>query len=195
MRYILASASPRRREILTNIGLDFAVITSDSDESSDISDPAALAEELACRKGRAVADKLSAQGLLDSDDVIISADTIVVCGGEVLGKPRDREDARRMIRALSGNSHTVISGVALTIGGKSYSAHSETTVSFDDISDEDIEWYLNTPEPYDKAGAYGIQGLASIWVSRIDGCYFGVVGLPLNTLDRLHRKILGSPLI
>lgn len=194
MRYILASASPRRREILSNIGLDFSVITADTDESSDISDPARLAEELAVRKGRAVADKLSALGELSEDDIIISADTIVVCDGEILGKPTSRADARKMLQMLSGHAHTVISGVALTVCGKSFSAHSSTKVCFDDISAEDIERYLDTDEPYDKAGAYGIQGTASVWINRIDGCYFGVVGLPVNTLDKLHRQITERPL-
>ena len=194
MRYILASASPRRREMLTDMGLDFSVITADTDESSTTSSPAALAEELAARKGRAVADKLSREGSLSGNDIIISADTIVVCDKEILGKPKDREDARRMIKKLSGRAHTVISGVALTFGEKTFSAHSSTTVCFDEICDEDIERYLDTKEPYDKAGAYGIQGRAAAWVNRIDGCYFGVVGLPLNTLDKLHRQVIGRPL-
>lgn len=194
MRYILASASPRRRDMLTDMGLDFSVITADTDESSSVSNPTALAEELASRKGRAVVDKLSREGTLLDDDIIISADTIVVCDEEILGKPKDREDARRMIKKLKGRDHKVISGVALTMGGKTFSAHSLTTVCFDEISDEDIERYLDTKEPYDKAGAYGIQGKAAAWVDRIDGCYFGVVGLPLNTLDKLHRQVTGRPL-
>lgn len=194
MRYILASASPRRREILTDMGLEFSVVTADTDERGELSDPAELAEELAVGKGRAVADRLLGEGALSNEDIIISADTIVVLGGEILGKPKDREDARRMIKALSGRAHTVISGVALTKGGESFSAHSSTTVYFDELSECEIERYLDTKEPYDKAGAYGIQGRASAWISRIEGCYFGVVGLPVNTLDRLHRQVTGRAL-
>lgn len=195
MRYILASKSPRRREILSNIGIDFDIITADTDESSNLCDPIALSQELALRKGLAVFEALISNGSLSADDVIISADTIVACDGEILGKPKDREDAKRMLKLLSGNKHSVVSGVALISNGKHYVSHSETLVYFDDISDEDIEEYINTAEPYDKAGGYGIQGLASLWVNRIDGCYFGVVGLPVNILNKLHKDCTGRSLI
>ena len=195
MRYILASKSPRRREILSNIGIDFEVITADTDESSDLSDPIELAEELALRKGQAVFKKLNEKGEVSPEDIIISADTVVAYGQDILGKPKDRADARRMLNLLSGNTHRVISGVALIKDGKSFVSHSETLVSFDTIRDEDIERYISTKDPFDKAGAYGIQGLASLWVNRIDGCYFGVVGLPVNILDRLHRDCTGHSMI
>lgn len=195
MRYILASKSPRRREILANIGIDFDIITADTDESSTISDPIKLAEELALRKGQAVFDKLWAEGTLSADDVIISADTVVACNGEILGKPKDREDAKRMLKLLSDNRHSVVSGVALIKNGRSFVSHSETLVYFDDIPDSELELYINTAEPYDKAGAYGIQGFASLWVNRIDGCYFGVVGLPINLLNNLHKDCTGHSLI
>ncbi|MBQ8141510.1 MAG: septum formation protein Maf [Clostridia bacterium] len=195
MRYILASRSPRRREILTNIGIDFTVVTADTDETSSLSDPSELAEELARRKGRAAAELLSQKGELSEDDVIISADTVVFCGGEILGKPRDRTDAKRMLRLLSGNSHTVVSGVALIKGGESFVSHSETKVYFDKLSESEINDYVDTDEPFDKAGAYGIQGRASLWINRIEGCYFGVVGFPVNLFNDLHRKCLGYPVL
>lgn len=195
MRYILASKSPRRREILANIGLEFDIITADTDESSNLQDPIKLAEELALRKGQAVFEKLSNEGTVSEEDIIISADTVVACNGEILGKPKDREDAKRMLKLLSGNKHSVVSGVALIQNGKDYVSHSETRVYFDDISDEDIDRYINTAEPYDKAGGYGIQGFASLWVNRIDGCYFGVVGLPVNLLNKLHQDCTGHSLI
>ena len=195
MRYILASKSPRRREILQNIGLEFTVFVADADEASDITDPIALVEELSLRKGRAAADALSEKGELSSGDIIIASDTVVACGSEILGKPRDRADARRMLKLLSGNKHRVVSGVALLRDGQTFVSHSETFVYFDKLDDDAIDRYLDTQEPYDKAGAYGIQGLASVWVRRIEGGYFGVVGLPVNVLDKLHRECTGASLL
>lgn len=195
MRYILASKSPRRREILGNIGLDFSVVTADTDESCDLTDPISLCEELALRKGLAVKELIERAGELCHDDVIISADTVVECDGHILGKPSDRQDAKNMLKLLSGKRHRVLSGIALCVGGKTFVSHSESFVSFDTLSDGDIERYLDSGEPFDKAGAYGIQGLASIYVNRIDGCYFGIVGLPINELDRLHRRALGYSLL
>lgn len=195
MRYILASKSPRRREILQNIGLEFTVFVADADETSDITDPIALVEELSLRKGRAAADALSEKGELSSWDIIIASDTVVACGSEILGKPRDRADARRMLKLLSGNKHRVVSGVALLRDGQTFVSHSETFVYFDKLDDDAIDRYLDTQEPYDKAGAYGIQGLASVWVNRIEGSYFGVVGLPVNVLDKLHRECTGASLL
>ena len=195
MRYILASKSPRRREILCNIGVDFEIITADTDESSNICDPIELAKDLALRKGQAVFDKLTSECSISTDDIIISADTVVACDGKILGKPKDREDARRMLTLLSGNKHSVVSGVALIKNGQHYVSHSETLVYFDEIPSSELEKYINTAEPYDKAGAYGIQGYASLWTNRIDGCYFGVVGLPVNVLNKLHKDCTGRALI
>ncbi|MBE6531554.1 MAG: septum formation protein Maf [Ruminococcaceae bacterium] len=195
MRYILASKSPRRREILGNIGLEFSVVTADTDESCSLTDPIALCEELALRKGLAVRELLQSKDELDPEDVIISADTVVECGGHILGKPADRQDAKTMLELLSGKRHRVLSGIALSVGGETYVSHSESFVCFEELSDADIERYLDSGEPYDKAGAYGIQGLASIYVKGIEGCYFGIVGLPINELDRLHRRALGRSLL
>lgn len=188
MKYILASASPRRKEILENLGLEFEIITADTDEQSDITEPALLTRTLAERKGMAVRDMLLEKGSLSEDTVIISADTLVFCDREILGKPSSPEDAERMLRLLSGRSHTVASGVALTVGDKTVSDVSLTQVYFDELDDKFIERYLASGEPYDKAGAYGIQGMASSVIKKIDGCYFGVVGLPINCLCRLARE-------
>ena len=194
MRYILASKSPRRKEILSNIGLVFDVVTADTDESSDITDPIALSEELATRKAEAVRAALAARGELSDEDVIIASDTVVECGGEILGKPADYNDAKRMIELLSGREHRVLSGICLMRAGERAVGHSETLVYMDEVDEDDLLRYLDTPEAYDKAGAYGIQGYASRWISRIEGCYFGVVGMSVNTLDKLHRSLTGKPI-
>ena len=181
MKFVLASKSPRRREILSDLGLQFEIITADTDESCDLTDPQALVEELALRKGRAVADKV------DKDTVIIASDTVVACGGEILGKPKDKEDAKRMLDMLSGSRHQVISGVALISSDREAVASEVTHVIFDDLSESDKQIYIDSDEPYDKAGAYAIQGLASMWIKGIDGDYFNVVGLPVK---RLHDLLL-----
>lgn len=192
---ILASASPRRKEILEGLGVDIEVLTAPTDEDSDITDPVALTRELAQRKGRAVYELMLASGRDDAESaVIISADTVVCCEGEILGKPRDRADAIRMIRLLSGRDHTVVSGVAVTLGGVTKSDASVTTVRVEEIPEGEIERYVDSGEPMDKAGAYGIQGRFSAFVKGIDGCYFSVVGLPVNTLSRLYFEVTGERL-
>lgn len=192
---ILASASPRRKEILEGLGVDIEVLTAPTDEDSDITDPVALTRELAQRKGRAVYELMLASGRDDAESaVIISADTVVCCEGEILGKPRDRADAIRMIRLLSGREHTVVSGVAVTLGGLTKSDACVTTVRVEEIPESEIERYVDSGEPMDKAGAYGIQGRFSAFVKGIDGCYFSVVGLPVNTLSRLYFEVTGERL-
>ena len=192
---ILASASPRRKEILSELGVDFRVVVADTDEASDITDPVALTEELARRKGLAVYEKLLREGGYDADElVVISADTVVCRDGEILGKPRDRADAVAMLTSLSGRTHTVVSGVAITVRGVARSASSVTGVRVQEMSAEDIERYVDSGEPMDKAGAYGIQGRFSVFVEGIDGCYFGVVGLPVNTLSNLYFEVTGERL-
>ena len=187
MKYILASASPRRKEILENFGLDFNVITSDADENSDVKDPAALTEELARRKGEAVRDLLISRGELDDETVIISADTVVYAGGNILGKPCDKADAERMLRSLSDSTHSVTSGIALIYKGKTVSEAVTTLVTFDELDEDFIADYIASDEPYDKAGAYAIQGKAGEVIKKIDGCYFNVVGLPFNRLCHLAK--------
>ena len=182
---ILASKSPRRKEILENLGLKFDIITADADESSDIRKPGELVMTLAERKGLAVKEKVGAGA---DDSIIIACDTLVYCGGEFLGKPKDREDAERMIRMLSGGSHEVISGIYVSYNGENTTAYASTKVIFDEMTDGEIEAYLNTDEPYDKAGAYAIQGLASEHIKGIEGDYFNVVGLPVNLLCRTLKE-------
>ena len=192
---ILASASPRRKEILSELGVDFRVVVADTDESSDISDPVELTRELARRKGLAVYEKLLQSGEYDAESaIIISADTVVCRDGEILGKPRDRADAVAMLTSLSGRSHTVVSSVAVTVRGVTRTDASVTTVRVQDIPREEIERYVDSGEPMDKAGAYGIQGKFSAFVEGIDGCYFGVVGLPVNTLSNLYLEATGERL-
>lgn len=193
---ILASASPRRKEILSALGVDFSVVTADTDESSDISDPQALTEELAARKGRAVRKRLCAESPELADNaVIISADTVVYAGGEILGKPRNTEHALSMLRSLSGASHSVISGVAVTVGGVTKSASCVTTVNVDEIPEDELKAYAESDEPRDKAGAYAIQGRFSVWIRSIEGCYFNVVGLPVNLLNKLYYDCTGEYLV
>lgn len=192
---ILASASPRRKEILSELGVDFRVVVADTDESSDITDPVKLTRELARRKGLAVYEKLLQSGEYDVESaIIISADTVVCRDGEILGKPRDRADAVAMLTSLSGRSHTVVSGVAVTVRGVTRTDASVTTVRVQEIPHEEIERYVDSGEPMDKAGAYGIQGKFSAFVEGIDGCYFGVVGLPVNTLSNLYLEATGERL-
>ena len=140
-RIILASASPRRKEILGNMGASFTVITSYADENADISDPIALTKELARRKGAAVYELLSSRNEADGA-IIISADTVVFCEGEILGKPRNAEQARRMLSFLSGRTHSVATGIAVTVGGRTLTDCSVTSVEVDEIPDGEIEKYI-----------------------------------------------------
>lgn len=194
-KLILASASPRRKEILAGLGLSFETFSADTDETCCLSDPCAYAEELARRKGQAawdaLADRLRSNGE-GGEAVVISADTVVATEHEILGKPRDRADAVRMLKLLRGTEHTVVTGIGLTIGGKTAVSSCVTRVRIDDIPDEEIERYIDTGDPMDKAGAYGIQGIFSKWVCGIHGCYFNVVGLPVHALNRLFYEQTGD---
>ncbi len=188
---ILASASPRRREILTDLGVKFTVLTADTDESSDITDPIELTKHLASIKGRAVYDLLCRRGEQEGA-VIISADTVVACDGKILGKPKNADEARAMLTRLSGREHTVATGVALTVEGVTRADCYVTRVRVCDIPSEQIDRYIATGEPFDKAGGYGIQGEFCKWISGIDGCYFSVVGLPVSTLNNLFFECTGK---
>ncbi len=191
LRIILASASPRRKEILSSIGVNFEVICAEADETCDICEPQALTEHLARIKAEAVLQRLCQSGE-DKNTVIISADTVVACSGKILGKPKTYEDAEQMLSLLSGKAHTVATGVAVTYNGKIHTDCSLTTVYVDDIPQPQMKKYIDSGEPFDKAGGYGIQGSFSKWISGIDGCYFGVVGLPVNTLYKLFYKAVGK---
>jgi len=191
-KLILASQSPRRREILSNLGVKFEVKVSDADESSDERDPKKLVEELSRRKAEAVRDAMLCEGKSVDECVILASDTVVSVDGEILGKPRDQEEAKRMLRMLSGRRHEVISGLALIGYGKCGTAHEVTEVEFDEMDEETIDFYVREAKPYDKAGAYAIQGLASAWIKGIHGCYFNVVGLPVHRLNCLYEQLFGE---
>ncbi|MEW6066047.1 septum formation protein Maf [Desulforamulus profundi] len=175
---ILASASPRRQELLANLGLEFEVKVSEVDETLDENMPAAQqVEKLAERKASVVAAQ-STKGL------VIGADTLVVLGGKPLGKPADREEAVQMLKSLQGRSHEVFTGLAVidAATGQSVVTHQATAVRFKPLSSEQIQRYVDTGEPMGKAGAYAVQGKASIFIDSIRGCYFNVVGLPVAKL-------------
>lgn len=178
MRIILASASPRRQELIALISKN--VLCSPSGVEEIIPDGIAVSEiplSLAAQKAKAVAE-------LYPNDVVIGCDTGVILGDVMLGKPRDKEDARRMISALSGKVHQVVTGCSLWHKGVNIGFSNITDVEFYELSSEEIEAYISTDEPYDKAGGYGIQGKASLFVKGIKGDYFNVVGLPVSELNR-----------
>jgi len=172
---ILASSSPRRRELLPLITDDFTVIPSDADERSDITDPGKLVMELAFRKA---ADVYSGHPA----DTVIGADTVVYINGSILGKPADMADAEKMIKMLSGNTHTVFTGLCVMGPGGVKTDFCSTRVTFARMSDGDISNYLASENVLDKAGAYAAQGKAAQFIERIDGCFFNVVGLPVHLL-------------
>jgi septum formation protein len=180
---ILASQSPRRRELLTLVGIPHVVRPADIDERYLPGEqPAAHAERLAREKAAVAARE-------DPDAVVIGSDTIVVVDGEVLGKPRDEAHAAEMLARLSGRSHVVITAVAVQWRGVERSAVEEVGVTFHPLSADDIRAYIATREPMDKAGAYGIQGYGATIVERVDGDYFAVMGLPLQRLVQLMREL------
>ena len=196
MMIVLASKSPRRREILEELGIDFEILVEEVDESSDIQDPAQRACAIAQRKASAVRDMLVSHNIDVNSLAIVGADTIVYSAdGEFMGKPTDRDDARRMLRSLSGTTHRVCTGVAVAVGGRIECEASVSEVDFCSMSDEDIERYLDTDEPYDKAGAYAVQGIAATYIDEIRGDYLGIVGLSTRTLDRILRERFGRSLL
>ena len=202
MKIILASKSPRRKEILENLGIQFEIITADTDESSEINDPESLVKELALRKGEAVADLILSEGICKDEDrvIVISSDTVVSADKNILGKPEDLENARKMLSLLQGRDHSVFSGIAvidLKNGSKSiekYVGAEETVVRFSPMNDDEIDFYIHAENVLDKAGAYAIQGIASAWIEKIDGDYFNVVGLPVRCLMKLFSEKLGLSL-
>lgn len=186
MDVVLASASPRRQQLLGQMGLRFRVKPMDVDETLPKgASPEEAATELARLKARAATEGEPAA-------LVITADTLVAVGGRILGKPADEDQAREMLRMLRGRMHEVATGVCVAWQGKLYSACEQTRVCFDDMTDEDIFNYVSTGEPLDKAGAYGIQGRAGVFISRIEGCYYNVMGLPLATLKKLLEQALGA---
>jgi septum formation protein len=184
MRIILASGSPRRRELLERFNIPgLEVIPASGEEKPHPElDPAGLVDVLAAAKAREVYEK-------NPDALVIGADTVVACSGEVLGKPKDVQDARRMLKMLSNRAHEVLTGVTIMspIGGAR--GVEKTLVHFRWLSGREIDAYIASGEPMDKAGAYGIQGLASLFVDRIEGDYFNVVGLPLCLLGEMMKDL------
>ena len=180
MNLVLASKSPRRSEILKNAGIDFTIRVADADETIPAgTNPQDAVVFLASRKALAVERA--------EDETVLGADTIVVLNDKNLGKPNDREDAFNMLRSLSGRVHSVFTGVCAVGNGISLTFSEETKVEFYSLTDDEINEYLDTDEPYDKAGAYGIQGIASKFIRGIEGDYFNVVGLPISSV---YKKII-----
>ena len=177
---ILASASPRRQELLQQIGVPYEVVKSDAEEVLDaVEGPRALAVENARRKALAVAKRYPGR-------VVLGADTVVFQDGAVYGKPKDAEDARSMLKSFAGRRHDVVTGVAIIAkDGTCYTDAAETKVFFADLTDDEIAAYIATGEPMDKAGAYGIQGLGGAYIARIEGDYYATVGLSLCGLRQL----------
>ncbi len=190
---ILASASPRRRELLALIGIAHSVQPADVDETPHAGEsPGVYAERIARDKAAAVAklhERGAAAAATEAAPVVIAADTIVVSDNVLLGKPRDDADAERMLRMLSGRAHTVYTAVAVARGAVMQSAIEIVSVTFRTLTDPEIRSYIATREPMDKAGAYGIQGFGATIVERIDGDYFAVMGLALGLLVRLLDRV------
>lgn len=182
-KIILASGSPRRRELLTQIGISFEVMKAEGEEKITTDDPEEAVKELAMQKAQEVAGRVDA-------DVVIGADTVVAVDGEIMGKPKDPEDAVRMIHRIQGRDHEVLTGVAVILK----KGEVETTINFAEttrvhvfpMTEEEIQAYVASKEPMDKAGAYGIQGLFAAYVSGIEGDYNNVVGLPVG---RLYQEV------
>ena len=181
MRIILASESPRRRELLALMGLDFTVVTSNVEETVP---EGASAEDtvraLALQKARAVA-------ALHPDGCVIGADTVVELGGDILGKPHTPENAKRYLSRMQGRQHVVYTGVAVIAGGRTDVRCCRTDVTFCPMSEKEIDWYVSTGEPLDKAGAYGVQGPGGVFVERVEGNYFNVMGMPLPLLYQMLK--------
>lgn len=185
MKLVLASKSPRRSELLAGVGYDFCILPAQFDESSvSLDDPRRGVEEIARGKAQACFRTLADK----HDTVVLAADTIVVCDGEVLLKPKNPAEAKEMLKKLSGNTHKVMTGTAVISEKGMESFVEETSVRFFDLTDEEIDDYIATGEPLDKAGAYGVQGLGCYLVKKIEGDYFNVVGLPIAPVMRILKK-------
>ncbi len=182
MHFVLASQSPRRKELLGLFGIPFTVRAADIDETMD---PAATPETEVARVARCKALATERR----KDDVVIAADTIVVCAGKVLGKPHSKQEAVDMLRLLSGRAHQVMTGVAVLRGEQEAVFTEITDVYFRALSDEEIAGYVASGEPMDKAGSYGIQGGAAIFCQKIEGDYYNVVGLPVCRLGQVLKEI------
>lgn len=182
MALILASQSPRRKELLGYITQDFTVKVSDADETlKEGMTPEETVMYLATIKGEAVSEEFA-------DDTVISADTVVVSDSTILGKPHSTEEAFSMLKSLSGKTHSVFTGVCIISADKKICFAEKTEVTFADLSDDEIIAYISTGEPFDKAGAYGIQGKGSVLITSVSGDYYNVMGLPVARLNRILRE-------
>ncbi len=176
---ILASKSPRRKELLSFITTDFTVKSADVDET--------LPQGITPDKAVEYLSRIKAEPLKNENDIVIGADTVVALDGKILGKPRDEADAFATLKMLSGREHSVFTGVSVIKGEKIETFSVQTKVKMFELTDEEIEEYIETAEPFDKAGSYGIQGKGSLLVEKIDGDYFNVVGLPISRLNRVLK--------
>ncbi|HZJ42783.1 MAG TPA: Maf family protein [Pyrinomonadaceae bacterium] len=183
-KVMLASGSPRRREIMTAVGWPFEVRTPDVDESvRPGEDPVDYVQRLAQEKALAVTEQIET-------GLVLAADTTVVIEREILGKPEDDEDAKRMLRLLSGKWHEVLTGVSLVrVNGPTVTSFERTRVRFAAMTEEEIDWYVSLGEPLGKAGAYGIQGPAALFIEEIEGDYLNIVGLPVRLVYELWQKL------
>ena len=183
-KIILASGSPRRKEILNSVGWPFEAITAGIDERQHAGEkPLDYVQRLAREKAEAVAGKLE-------NGLVLGADTTVVVGDQLLGQPADDNDARRMLQLLSGKWHEVLTGVALVrVGGQTIVDYERTRVRFVEMSEAEIDWYVSTGEPQGKAGAYAIQGKAGLFIEQIEGDYFNIVGLPIRLVYKMSAKL------
>ena len=179
-KLILASASPRRTEIFNDLGLLYSVVPSNAQECTDETDPPRVVEALAKIKAENVYER--------TGGIVVSADTVVVLDGNIMGKPKDTENAKAMLASLSGRWHEVYTGICVKSKDKTVSRSCMTKVRFRQLSKDEIEKYVNTKEPMDKAGAYGISGLGALLVEGIEGDFWNVVGFPISTFGEIMRK-------
>lgn len=183
MEIILASRSERRQELLKMFNVEYQTVITETDENLDFTcHPSEFVRIISARKSQSALD------VCGKGKIIITADTIVACGGEILGKPADEADAYRMLSLLSGSWHEVYTGIVITDGDKSVSDVETTRVKFKNLDDREIEKYIKTSKPLDKAGAYGIQDSAALFIERIEGDYYNVVGLPMFRLSTMLRE-------
>lgn len=183
---VLASASPRRQELFSLVNIPFTVVRSEVEEIH-LENPSETVTVLALKKAEDVAKKVS------ENSIVVGADTIVFLENEILGKPENEEEAKKMLKKLSGKTHTVFTGFAILHKAKKvvFCEKVQTEVKFKELSEVEINFYVQTGEPLDKAGAYGIQGIGSIFIEKINGCYFNVMGFPLNRFYEAMKNIYG----
>lgn len=195
MRLILASKSPRRREILTMLGVPFEIVSADASEVIPPgADACAAVQAISAQKAAAAQALLQKNGGDDPHRIVLGADTVVAIDGGILGKPRDRAHAAQMLRRLSGRAHSVYTGLTLLQGGKRFTKAEETRVFFRELTEEEIAAYVASGEADDKAGAYALQGKGGIFVQRAEGDFFNVIGLPVQLLYTMLQRDCGVSL-